>query len=629
MSMRRARLAPDVAGDHGRYIYAYCHVRTHQVVYSLTQTLKNEASLKQLPDLGANHKDARLRKDLWRPLYTLCLPSASPHALRQGLHAFKKLREYRKLHELNWTPSPLLAKPKTATEIQLMKDKLGDRGGSKKENVYDLIVREKKKMRVKSVMDQKANSIADLAAVLLEQEDLGAETVARKDAERSTDRAAEVKEMLALAAEAEAGALARLEHEVGGLQRRVANLDASEQDEEGLTKRKLKRELFALTSRIARMQFASTAVRAVREGRRTPTPPPPTAAATPSHPRKPSRAADAAAETPTVDSLLTRSRALRARHLRHAAAEARKTGLATLDGKIARLAQRAPTHVGEEDARARLRLLGLRIAREYMALAAESVAGLTEGAEEVDFEAAARGVRVRVGEFKVGLLEGEGGTEAEVEQARRDVEILVRTGLLPGERERAEEEVAASLSAAAGQEGYNGGKEDADAPAPEDEGRSHPPTSATSEPTPALFLANLPPFPPRAAARAPKRGPQKQKLLRLNSPVFSTEGVTVKWQNVMDAEFAASWPGQVAHERMGWVRNTAPRGDRGGVEDVGEWKAGLWGNKGVEGGEREREVRAELVRGVGEGALGRVGGVGVWGAGGGFGGFGGGRRAVV
>jgi len=29
-----------VVEDHGRYIYAYCHFRTNQVVYSLTRHLR-------------------------------------------------------------------------------------------------------------------------------------------------------------------------------------------------------------------------------------------------------------------------------------------------------------------------------------------------------------------------------------------------------------------------------------------------------------------------------------------------------------------------------------------------------------------------------------------------------------
>ncbi len=41
MMKRGARISapPRFGSDHGRYIYAYCNIRTNQVVYSLTHTL--------------------------------------------------------------------------------------------------------------------------------------------------------------------------------------------------------------------------------------------------------------------------------------------------------------------------------------------------------------------------------------------------------------------------------------------------------------------------------------------------------------------------------------------------------------------------------------------------------------
>ena len=142
--------------EHGRHIYAYCHARTNQVVYSLTRTLhvsiytivppqcltdiafrQNHDALKQLPDLGANNKDASLRKDLWKPLWIVSLPDG-PDGLKQGLNAFRKLREYRKLHETNWEPPALLSKPFSQKDIEKLQAELDDRGGAKKETVYDL-----------------------------------------------------------------------------------------------------------------------------------------------------------------------------------------------------------------------------------------------------------------------------------------------------------------------------------------------------------------------------------------------------------------------------------------------------------------------------------------------------------
>ncbi|KYG41301.1 hypothetical protein M433DRAFT_97165, partial [Acidomyces richmondensis BFW] len=168
--MSRARA--QVTVKPGRYIYAYVHRRTHQVVYSLTQALRNSRALRQLPDLGANNKDAVLRKDLWQPFFTVCMPD-SEDGRKQGLDAFKKLREWRTLHELYWQPTELMRRAFGPAEIERLQERLDERGGSKKESPYDVIKRIKKKERVRIVQDQKANSVADLAAVLLEHEKEG------------------------------------------------------------------------------------------------------------------------------------------------------------------------------------------------------------------------------------------------------------------------------------------------------------------------------------------------------------------------------------------------------------------------------------------------------------------------
>ena len=91
--------------------------------------------MKQLPFLGKQTKPAALRKDLWRPLAAVTFPSGS-----QGLTAYRELREYRKRHEHEWDYEELGARSRL------------DAG--------------------RKLMDQRANSIADLAAVLIRQERL-------------------------------------------------------------------------------------------------------------------------------------------------------------------------------------------------------------------------------------------------------------------------------------------------------------------------------------------------------------------------------------------------------------------------------------------------------------------------
>ncbi|MCJ1358401.1 MAG: hypothetical protein MMC33_008401 [Icmadophila ericetorum] len=139
----RVPVAADAAViKSGHHIFVYSHIRSKQVIYSLTRSLNNHTSLKQLPFLGKKTVPASIRKDLWQPLALI----EFPHPLL-GLSAFRKLREYRRLHE---TQYPL----EDITETE----------GPKKGHLFP------KKKRGFFLMDQKANSVADVAAVLLQAE---------------------------------------------------------------------------------------------------------------------------------------------------------------------------------------------------------------------------------------------------------------------------------------------------------------------------------------------------------------------------------------------------------------------------------------------------------------------------
>lgn len=144
---------------YGQHIYLYNNIQTNQVVYSLSRHLnvctpisrqaldlnsafQNKDSLDQLPYLGKKTVPPRLRKDLWSPFAMVYFPS--PHA---GLAAYRKLREFRRLHE-------------TSYDLRDITEKTGKYAGS----LYPT----QKRGRV--LMNQKANSIADLASVLLQQE---------------------------------------------------------------------------------------------------------------------------------------------------------------------------------------------------------------------------------------------------------------------------------------------------------------------------------------------------------------------------------------------------------------------------------------------------------------------------
>ncbi|RDL40452.1 uncharacterized protein BP5553_00431 [Venustampulla echinocandica] len=133
---RAAAPREETDSDLGRQIYVYNHLQKNHVVYSLTKAMKNNKAISQLPFNGKKTVPRALRKDLWHPLATI---SFAPGSSAIGLSAYQKLREYRRRHELEWDDS-------------LMRDTEGK-----------LIP---KKKRGRQLNDQKANSIADMAAVL-------------------------------------------------------------------------------------------------------------------------------------------------------------------------------------------------------------------------------------------------------------------------------------------------------------------------------------------------------------------------------------------------------------------------------------------------------------------------------
>ncbi|KAF7879177.1 hypothetical protein EAF04_000375 [Stromatinia cepivora] len=136
--------------EHGEQIYVYNHLQTNQVVYSLTRGMNNNASLAQLPYNGKKTRPAALRKDHWHPMALITFP---PGTSSSGLSAFQKLREYRKRHELSWDPSsPLFKRIPGPSESEYQKSK----------------THLTSKLRSRKINDQKANTVADMAAVLKE-----------------------------------------------------------------------------------------------------------------------------------------------------------------------------------------------------------------------------------------------------------------------------------------------------------------------------------------------------------------------------------------------------------------------------------------------------------------------------
>ncbi|KIH92152.1 hypothetical protein SPBR_03089 [Sporothrix brasiliensis 5110] len=118
---------------HGEQIWVYNNIVTNQVVYSHTPVLRSNRALKQLPFNGKKTKPAKLRKDYWRPMALIQFGEGEGVV---GQSVFQKLREFRRLHELSW--------------------------GHQKNDMYAL----DRKALGEALNDQRANSIADMAAVL-------------------------------------------------------------------------------------------------------------------------------------------------------------------------------------------------------------------------------------------------------------------------------------------------------------------------------------------------------------------------------------------------------------------------------------------------------------------------------
>ena len=105
--------------------------------------LQNNEALKQIPFVGKKTVPRALRKDMWQPLATLYFPQPF-----QGLLAYHKLREYKRLHEYAYPISTIRTDP---------------------DDPLSPLLERKKRARV--LMDQKANAIADMAAVLKAQQE--------------------------------------------------------------------------------------------------------------------------------------------------------------------------------------------------------------------------------------------------------------------------------------------------------------------------------------------------------------------------------------------------------------------------------------------------------------------------
>ena len=360
-----------------------------------------------------------------------------------------KLREYRKLHELCWEPPEDLTRNHTEEEVEALRSKLNRRGGSKIETVYEIIRRKKWRMRAKIVMDQKANSIADLAATLLEHDRLGAESTQTEDARTTEERIAEERNtIMQLAKTFTAGSREKLE-------RAIVKFEAALLPEVGASKklraaiatrnRRFKKRVDEAKLELKRAKWSHETVEAVVQ-----------------------QVVRSRLEAEQVEA----ERAVR--EAREALEEARQANKAELLAakEAAREAARSPDWKANQQAFQETRLKAKLEAQEKI-----------EEASKVVEEASKK-----------------------AQQSAQPPDRPITLQMLNPEEEDA-------------------------------------------------VKASLPRMPEHFAAKDRK------------APVFSTEGVTVQWANILDAEFAEVWPSAVKHEPMGLVRNVPPRAP-GATEEV-------------------------------------------------------------
>ncbi|KAI1116998.1 transcriptional regulation of mitochondrial recombination-domain-containing protein [Nemania sp. NC0429] len=154
------RIEPNFEPGHGEKIFVFNHFLDGLTVYSHSPVLKANHAFRQIPFNGKQLRPSKLRKDYWRPLAMIQFPEGQGEV---GRSVFQRLRECKKLHEYAWDDSMLYGKNgRTRTRHE----------------------------RGKSLNDQRANTIADMAAVLAGLGKGNKIVVAQEDADKQGGDAA-------------------------------------------------------------------------------------------------------------------------------------------------------------------------------------------------------------------------------------------------------------------------------------------------------------------------------------------------------------------------------------------------------------------------------------------------------
>ncbi|KAH8171931.1 transcriptional regulation of mitochondrial recombination domain-containing protein [Sarocladium implicatum] len=145
---------------HGEKIWIWAHRRSEQTIYTFREQLDGFHDMKQLSFHGKKTRPAKLRKDYWSPMAIINFPKGQGSV---GRSVFQKLRELKHLHEVNWASDFRYKTPDEYTE--------GDKQAvaNAEAEGREFTPLRTKKDRGMALNRQKANTIADMAAVLAGQ----------------------------------------------------------------------------------------------------------------------------------------------------------------------------------------------------------------------------------------------------------------------------------------------------------------------------------------------------------------------------------------------------------------------------------------------------------------------------
>ncbi|QDS76140.1 hypothetical protein FKW77_007094 [Venturia effusa] len=218
--------------DHGKFIWLFSHIKTHQVLCSLTAVPEERKMLKQLTFYGKQTQAQEIRKDLFQPFAAVVTPDQ-----QFGMNVYQKLREYRHVRDYQWT-----FRPTTKEVEETLQKAIEERRMPKFDNRLPTL-----KERGMLLMDQKASTIADLSHILEREADIARKN--KKLEQERVDRAENIKrtrwaQVERMASRARAGELEKYE---AWIKRREDAIEAAQSDrnkalgKKGLMMLKIKR----------------------------------------------------------------------------------------------------------------------------------------------------------------------------------------------------------------------------------------------------------------------------------------------------------------------------------------------------------------------------------------------------